>query len=132
MLASLKKAAAVSIAALTLSAVAFAAPASAAGPTWHGGHGWHGGWHGGGWHGGGWGGGWGWGAPFAIGALAGAALAAPYAYGGYCDPYYGCGYAPGYGYRAYGYAPNYGYAPSHDYGYQGGNKGGEIFPHSGT
>jgi hypothetical protein len=49
---------------------------------WRGG-GWHGGWHGGGWHGG-WrhGGGWGW-APFAVGALAGAALAAPYYYGGY-------------------------------------------------
>jgi hypothetical protein len=128
------------LAALTLSAVALATPASAADSTWHGGGhsgggAWHGGggaWHGGGgaWHGGSaWHGGGGWGGAgvgLAVGALAGAALAAPYYYGGdpgYCDPYYGCsdGYAP-----AYSSGPTYGYAPS--YGYiQGGNSGGSNF-----
>jgi hypothetical protein len=121
MRSSLFKTVATSLAALTLSAVALATPASAAGNTWHGGgHGWHGGgggaWHGGGggWHGGGggWGGGWGGaGVGLAFGALAGAALAAPYYYGGdqgYCDPYYGCNN---------GYAPSYGYAPGYGYGY---------------
>ncbi|MBV8096106.1 MAG: hypothetical protein JO110_23310 [Acetobacteraceae bacterium] len=51
---------------------------------WRGGWGRGGwGWHGGGWRGGwGWHRGWGW-APFAAGALAGAALAAPYYYGGH-------------------------------------------------
>jgi hypothetical protein len=87
MRASLTKIAAVSVAAITLGAatIGAATPASAAGP-WHGGGGFRGGWHGGGWRGG-WGGGWGWGAPLAFGALAGAALAAPYYYGGY--GYYG-------------------------------------------
>jgi hypothetical protein len=80
MRASLTKTVAISLTALTLGVATIGAtiPAIAAGPTWHGGHGgWHGGWRGGGW---------GWG-PFAVGALAGAALAAPYygyyGYGGY-------------------------------------------------
>jgi hypothetical protein len=130
MFVSFRRTATVSIAALALSTLALTAPASAAGSTWHGGHaGWHGG--GGGWRGGGnWGGA---GVGLAVGALAGAALAAPYYYGGdpgYCDPYYGCnnGYGPAYGYGpVYGYAPSYGYAPN--YGYiPGGNSGGANFP----
>jgi hypothetical protein len=110
MITSLKRTAVVSLAVLTLSAGALATPSFAAGP-WHGGGGgWHGGgggWHGGGgWRGGGhWHGGGGWGGVglgLAAGALAGAALAAPYYYDG--DPGYP-GY-PGYGY-GYGYAPGY-------------------------
>src|SRR5579871_1537068 len=66
--------------------------------------GWRGGWGGwrGGWHGGR---GWGWGAAGVIaGAAVGAAIAAPYYYGGY----------GGYG----GYDPYYAYAaPYPDYGY---------------
>src|SRR6185437_17107405 len=54
--------------------------------------GWHGGWGGGGWRGGwgggGWRGGWGgWGWGLGAGGLVGAAIAAPYYYGGY-SPYY--------------------------------------------
>jgi hypothetical protein len=82
---TLTKIAAVSVAAIALGVATVGAttPASAAGP-WHGGGGFHGGWHGGGgWRGGWHGGGWGWGLPLAAGALAGAALAAPYYYGGY-------------------------------------------------
>jgi hypothetical protein len=93
MRASLGKIAAASVAAITLGAatIGVATPTSAA--PWHGGGfhggGFHGGGFHGGWHGGGWRGGWGggWGAPLAFGALAGAALAAPYYYGGY--GYYG-------------------------------------------
>jgi hypothetical protein len=87
MRASLTKAASVSLAALALGlgTVAATTPASAA--MWRGGGGFHGGWHGGGWRGGwaggGWRGGWGWGGALAAGAIAGAALAAPYYYGGY-------------------------------------------------
>lgn len=84
MRASMTKAVAVSLTALALgvATIGVSTPASAA--MWHGGGHWHGGggWHGGGWHGGWHRGGWGW-APFAFGALAGAALAAPYYYGGY-------------------------------------------------
>jgi hypothetical protein len=61
------------------------------------------------WRGGGWGWGWGLGG-FAVGALIGSALAAPY--------YYPYGYYGNYGYGNYGnygYA-NYGYAPSPYYG----------------
>jgi hypothetical protein len=69
------------LAALSLTASAFAVtvePASAAGPAFHGGGGHMGGWHGGG---GGWRGG-GWAGPAVVGGLAaGALLAAPYAYG---------------------------------------------------
>jgi hypothetical protein len=122
MIGSFRKTAAASLAALAISAVALATPASAfGGSTWHGGHagGWHGGWHGG------WGGAAvGAGVGLAAGALAGAALATPYYYGG-CDPYYGCGYGSG---PAYGYAPSYGYAPAYGYGPQGGNSGGANFP----
>lgn len=127
-----KKTAAISLSALALAATApLSASAFAAHPAWRGAavhsaayypHGWHGGW----------------GGPFALGALAGAALAAPFSYGGACDPYYGCGdrsgysatYSPGYAY-GYGYGyypddPNYRYIP------RGGNSGGANFPHSGT
>ena len=106
------------VAGMAAAIMAFAAigatPASAA--MWRGGGGFHGGgmWHGGGGFRGGWRGGyggWGWGAPFAFGALAGAALAGPYYYGG-CNPYYSYGYGCGY-YGPYGYGP-YGYGP---YGY---------------
>ena len=60
------------------------------------------------WRGGGWGWGWGLGG-FAVGALIGSALAAPYYY-----PYGNYGYG-NYGYANYGYS-NYGYAPSPYYG----------------
>jgi len=69
-----------------------------------------------------WRGGWGWGwglSGFAVGALVGSALAAPYyyPYGGY--GYSGYGYSgygyPNYGYANYGYS-NYGYAPAASYG----------------
>jgi len=63
------------------------------------------------WRGGGWGWGWGLGG-FAVGAIIGSALAAPY--------YYPYGYYGNYGYGNYGYAnygySNYGYAPSPYYG----------------
>src|SRR5579872_5681564 len=82
-----KKTAAISLSALALAATApLSASAFAAHPAWRGAavhsaayypHGWHGGW--------------GRSGPFALGALAGAALAAPFSYGGACDPYYGCG-----------------------------------------
>jgi hypothetical protein len=76
----------------------------------------------GGWRGGGWGwrgGGWGVGA-LAAGAVIGAAIASPYAYGGYY-PYSGYG-SPYYGYGpAYGYSYPYGYStayyPGYSYGY---------------
>ena len=69
--------------------------------------GWHGGW--GGWRGG-WGG-WGWG--LGAGALVGAAIAAPYYYGGYAPYYYGSPYPYYYGYPGYyaGYYQPYGYGP---------------------
>src|SRR5579872_5368721 len=75
----------VAVAAIGATALTMSTPASA---YWRGGWGWHGGW--------GWRGGWGWGpGPFIAGALAGAALAAPYyyAYGPYYPygPYYGYG-----------------------------------------
>src|SRR5579862_6576683 len=91
MITLLKRTAIASLTVLTLSAVVLATPASAAGGTWRGGHG------GGRWHGA-WGAA---GAGLAVGALAGAALAAPYYYGGY--PSYGYGYEGG-----PGYYPGYG------------------------
>ena len=107
----ISKSAIAALAALSLTASAFAVtvePASAAGPAFHGGGrvggGWHGGggWRGGGWHGGGWHGG-GWAGPAVVGGLAaGALLAAPYAYG----------YGP-YGY-SYGYGGCAGYQPMYD------------------
>jgi hypothetical protein len=67
--------------------------------------------------------GWGWGVGgFAIGALAGAAIASSTwgypGYYGYGYPAYGYGYSyPAYGY-GYGYpAYGYGYAPAYSYGY---------------
>jgi hypothetical protein len=65
---------------------------------------------------------WGGAGPFVAGAalgVLGAAAASSYYYGygaGYCNPYYGCGYAPD-----YGYAPNYGYGGA-------GNSAGGNFP----
>jgi hypothetical protein len=79
--------------------------------------GWGGGWHRGwGWRGGGWGwrGGWGYGA-LAAGALAGAALAAPY----YGYPY-GYPYAS---YPYYGSYPCYGVYPYYGYGTTGYGNG---------
>ena len=82
MRASMTKAVAVSLTALALGMATIGASTPASAAMWHGGGHWHGGgWHGG-WHGRWNRGGWGW-APFAFGALAGAALAAPYYYGGY-------------------------------------------------
>ena len=109
---TLSKSMIVALAALSLTASAVAIePASAAGPTFHGGGrgggGWHGGgggWHGGGggWRGGGWHGG-GWAGPAIVGGLAaGALLAAPYAYG------------YGYGYNGYGYGGCTVYQPMYD------------------
>jgi hypothetical protein len=73
----------IAVAALGVAAVATSGTAEA---RW--GYGWHGGW--------GWRGGWGWGpGPWIAGAAVGAAIAAPYYYGGY-GPYYP--YGPGYGY----------------------------------
>jgi hypothetical protein len=98
------------LAALSLTASAFAVtvePASAVGPAFHGGGRMGGGWHrGGGWHGGGRGGwhGGGWAVPAVVGGLAaGALLAAPYAYGYGYNGYGGCtAYQPMYdGYGNY-------------------------------
>jgi hypothetical protein len=104
---SFKRTAIGSVAAVTFSLAALVAPASAAG-SWHGGaggfHSTSDGWRGGGrWHGGGWGAA---GVGLAAGAVAGAALAAPYYYSddsGYYDNgpgpsypgYYNNGCAPG-------------------------------------
>jgi hypothetical protein len=66
-------------------------------------------------------GGWGWGVGAGVlaGALIGAAITAPYAYGGYY-PYYGYGYGyPSYSYGYGGYYPGYAYAgyyPRYAYG----------------
>lgn len=85
--------------------------------------GWHGGW--GGWRGG-WGG-WGWGAGTLAGAAFGAAIVAPYYYGGYYPYYYAAPYPYYYGYPGY-FAGNfrpYGYHPywhhpywAHPYGWR--------------
>ena len=93
---TLSKSMIVALASLSLTASAVAIePASAAGPTFHGGGRGGGGWHGGGWHGGGWAG------PAIVGGLAaGALLAAPYAYG--------------YGYGGYGYGGCTAYQPMYD------------------
>ena len=127
----LRRTAIASVAALSLSAVALSSPAFAqGGHNWHsGGHSWHGA-HGG-WHHHGWGGAAvGAGIGLAAGALAGAALAAPYYDyydSGYCDPYYGCGYAPNYYYGG-GFGPQYPLAPNYPYYSTGGNSGGANFP----
>ena len=104
---TLSKSAIAALAALSLTASAFAVtvePASAVGPAFHGGGRMGGGWHrGGGWHGGGRGGwhGGGWAVPAVVGGLAaGALLAAPYAYG--------------YGYNGYGYGGCAAYQPMYD------------------
>jgi hypothetical protein len=79
----------IAVAALGVAAVATSGTAEA---RW--GYGWHGGW--------GWRGGWGWGpGPWIAGAAVGAAIAAPYYYGGYggYGPYYPYGYGYGYGCR---------------------------------
>ena len=94
-----------------LVAKAVAANANALEVRFGGWGGWRGGW--GGWRGG-WGGwGWGWGAGALAGAALGAAIAAPYYYGGYYPYYYAAPYPYYYGYPSYyaGYYRPYGYHP---------------------